>query len=81
MSTDQKPLFEGLWDTLSSMVFNVYDGYGWILPALLLTILLLGVLALVAYAIEDLPIDAEVFDGIGAIFRWTRRWWKANRSA
>ena len=81
MSTDERSLLEGLWDTFSSAVFNLYDSYGWILPALLLTTLLLGVLALVAYAMEDLPIDAEVFDGIGGIFRWTRHWWKGNRSA
>lgn len=79
MSADEKQLFEGLWDTFSSTVSNAYDGYGWILPAVLLTILLLGVLALIAYAIEDLPIDVEIFDGIGGIFRWTRRWWKGNR--
>jgi hypothetical protein len=79
VSADEKQLFEGLWDTFSSAVSNAYDGYGWILPAVLLTILLLGVLALIAYAMEDLLIDVEIFDGIGGIFRWTRRWWKGNR--
>ena len=80
MSADEKSLLEGLWDTFSSAVFNAYEGYGWILPALLLTILLLGVLALIACAMEDLPLDIEIFDGIGGIFKWTRRWWKGNRS-
>ena len=80
MSADGKSLFEGLWDTFSSAVFNAYDAYGWILPALLLTTLLLGVLVLIACAMEDLPIDVEIFDGIGGIFKWTRRWWKGNRS-
>ncbi len=79
MSVDDKSLCEGLWDTFSSAVFNAYDGYGWILPALLLTILLLGVLVLIACAMEDLPFDVEMFDGIEGIFRWTRRWWKGNR--
>lgn len=64
----------------TSAVFNVYASYGWILPALVLTIFLLGVLLLIAYAAEDLPIDGEIFDGIGSIFKWTRRWWKRGRS-
>ena len=80
MSADEKSLLEGLWDTFSSAVFNTYDGDGWILPALLLTILFLGILVLIACAMEDLPIDLEIFDGVGGIFRWTRRWWKGNRS-
>ncbi len=80
MSADEKSLFAGLWDTFSSAAFNAYDGYGWILPALLLTILLLGVLVLVACAIDDLPIDVEIFQGIGCIFKWTRRWWRGDRS-
>jgi hypothetical protein len=54
VSADGKSLFKGLWDTFSSAVFNAYDAYGWILPALLLTILLLGVLVLIACAMEDL---------------------------
>jgi hypothetical protein len=61
-------------------VFIAYDGHGWILPALLLTILLLGILVLIACAMEDLPINVEMFDGVAGIFRWTRRWWKGNRS-
>lgn len=76
----EKSLFEGLWDTISSAMFNVFDSYGWIIPAVLLTMLLLGILVLISYAMEDLPIDAEIFDGVGGIFRCTRRWWKGNRS-
>lgn len=79
LSADEKSLLEGLWDAFTSGVINVYDGYGWIIPALLLTILLLGVLVLIAYAVEDLPIDVEIFDGIGGIFKWTRRRWKGSR--
>ena len=79
MSAGEKSLFEGLWDTCSSAVFNVYDGYGWIFPALLLTALLVGVLILIAYATEELPIDGELFNGIGGIFKWTRARWNGNR--
>ncbi len=79
MSADEKSLFDGVWDTFSSAVFNAWDGYGWILPALLLTLLLLGVLVLIAWAMEDFPIDVDIFDGIGGIFRWTRRRWKGDR--
>jgi hypothetical protein len=79
VSADEKSLFDGVWDTFSSAVFNAWDGYGWILPALLLTLLLLGVLVLIAWAMEDFPIDVDIFDGIGGIFRWTRRRWKGDR--
>jgi hypothetical protein len=64
----------------SSAAFNAYDGYGWILPALVLTILLIGVLVLIASAIEGLAIDVEIFQGIGGIFKWTRRWWSGDGS-
>jgi len=79
VSADEKSLFDGLWDTLSSAVFNAYDAYGWIIPALLLTILLFAIVVLIAYAMEDIPIDVEIFHGVGAIFKWTRRRWRGDR--
>jgi hypothetical protein len=78
VSADEKPLLDGLWDSFSLVVFNSYDSYGWILPALLLTILLLGVLLLFAWATEDLPIDVGIFETVSDIFKWSRRRWKGN---
>jgi len=66
---------------MATAVFNVYDAYGWVILAVLLSVLLLGVLALPAWALEDLPVDAEVFQGFGGIFRWTRKWWREERAS
>jgi hypothetical protein len=59
----------------------VYDAYGWVLPALLLSLLLLGFLALLAWALEDLPVDVEVLQGFDGIFRGTRKWWREGRGS
>ena len=60
--------------TTGQMTYSRVTG----VPALLLTILLLGVLVLIACAMEDLPIDVEIFDGIGGIFKCTHRWWNTS---
>jgi len=80
VSADEKSLFAGLWDALSSAVINAYDAYGWILPALFLTVLLLAILVVIAWAAEDLPFEIEIFDSVGGIFKWARRCWRGNRS-
>jgi len=78
MSADWSSRLEGLWDAMATAVLNVYDAYGWVIPAVLLSLLLLvlliGVLWLVASAVGELSLDADVnvFGGFGGIFRWTR---------
>jgi len=79
VSTDGNSGLEALWDTAASAVLNVYVAYGWVIPALLLSLLLLGVLALLAWALDDLPVDAEALQGFGGIFRWTRKKWQEGR--
>jgi len=81
VSTEGNSFLEGLWDAAASTLFNVYDAYGWVIPALLLSLLLLVVLALLAWALEDLPVDVEVLQGFGGIFRWTRKWWREGRGS
>jgi amino acid transporter len=56
---------------------NLIDGYGWILPALMLSALLLVLIGLFAYWFEDLPLEA--FEGFGGIYRWTRQAWQGQR--
>jgi hypothetical protein len=80
MSTDGNSQLERLWDAAASIIFNAIDAYGWIIPAVLLSILLLGLIALVAWWLEDLPLDPEILQGFGGIFRWTRKWWRDSRS-
>jgi hypothetical protein len=79
VSTGGNSQLEGLWDAAATVVFNVYDAYGWVIPAVLLSLLLLGVLVLLAWALEDLPVDAEILQGFGGIFRWTRKRWRDRR--
>jgi hypothetical protein len=79
VSADGGSQLEGIWDAFASAVFNLIDSYGWILPAVALSILFLGLIVLVAWCLEDLPFEPEIFDGIGGIFRWTRKWWKDSR--
>jgi len=81
VSTEGNSFLEGLWDAAASALFNVYDAHGWVIPAVLLSLLLLGVLALLAWALEDLPVDAEALQGFGGIFRWTRKWWREERAS
>jgi len=81
VSSDGNSQLEGLWDAAASAVLNVYDAYGWVVPALLLSLLLLGVLVLLAWALEDLPVDAEALQGFGGIFRWTRKRWREGRGS
>jgi hypothetical protein len=80
VSADRKSVLEALWETFSSAVSTAYDVYGWIVPALLLAFLFLGVIGLIACAVEDAPFDIEVFQGDGGIFRWTRRWWRVEQA-
>lgn len=78
MSADGGSPLDGLWDSISSAVVSFVDAFGWILPALVLTILFLGLIALVAFWLDDLPFDFEILQGVGGIFRWTRRWWRGE---
>lgn len=59
MSADGGSPLDGLWDSISSAVVSFVDAFGWILPALVLTILFLGLIALVAFWLDDLPFDSR----------------------
>jgi len=91
MSTDWSSQLERLWDAMATAVLNVYDAYGWVIPAVLLSLLLLvllvGVIGLLAWAlaavgVDDLPVDADVFSGLAGmfrgVFRWTRESWQGQ---
>jgi hypothetical protein len=78
VSADGGSQLDGLWDSLSTAVMNAIDAYGWILPAAVLTILFLGFMVLIAWCTEELPFEPEVFNAIGDIPRWTRKWWRGE---
>jgi hypothetical protein len=68
-------------DSLGTWFFNVLDGYGWYVPALLLTFLFFAALALFCYMIEDVPLEPDILCAPKAIFSWTKeRWQRAHKS-
>jgi len=75
VSVDGNSYFESLWDSMACSVGNVIDAYGWIVPALLLTVLLLGVIVLIGSFFEDFPVELPILEGIGGIFKWARERW------
>ena len=76
VAADGNSQLERLWDAAAAGLCNIYDAYGWGVPAVLLSMVFLGLRALLAWALEDLPVDLEVFQGFGGIFRWMRSRWR-----
>lgn len=74
MSADDNSLLENLWNAVSSAILSAVDAYGWIVSALVLSVLFLGLIALSAWLFEDIPF--EMIEGFGHVFRWTRRAWR-----
>ena len=65
-----------LFDSVSTAIFGAYDAYGWVLPALLLTILVFGLIALFALSFDDLPV--EFLEAVPRVFLWTRARWRGE---
>lgn len=74
MPADDGSQLAALWDAAASTIFNVYDAYGWIVPALVLSLLFLALIALFGYLLDDIPV--EFLDGFVGVFRWTRKRWR-----
>jgi hypothetical protein len=72
VSTDGNSYLEGLWNSTACALCNAIDAYGWIIPALLLTALLLGALFLIGLLLEDCPIDPDLPGGICGVFKWAQ---------
>jgi len=51
-------------------VFYVYDAFGWVAATLVISLLFLGLIALVAWVMDDIPF--ELLGCFRGIFRWTR---------
>lgn len=75
MSTDGNSPFEGFWDATTGTVTSAIDAYGWVIPAIALTFLLLAVMIVVGWLIDDIPFGFGILRGIRGIFRWTRARW------
>jgi hypothetical protein len=76
MPTDGNSQLESLWDACAAAVLNTYDAYGWLLPALLLTLLFFLVFAIVCWAMDDIGLDLPILEGPAAIFRCCRKRWE-----
>ena len=67
---------DSLLDSVGVWFFNIYDAYGWYVPALFLTVLFIAALALLSYVLEDIPLEPDIFRAPKAIFAWTRKRWR-----
>ena len=76
VSADGNSQFESLWNTVVAGFYYAFDAYGWVLPAVVLSVMLLCLIALLAWWLEDIPFDMDLFRAIGGIFRWTRERWR-----
>jgi hypothetical protein len=68
----------GFWETITTALGDVILAYGWILPALALTALLIGVYALLCFMVEDV-VEIPIFSMVRRIFHRSRRDWIADR--
>jgi hypothetical protein len=75
---DASSQLDTFWDTCAAAVLNAWDACAWIIPALLLTLLLFGLFALICFALDGLDFDAPLIEGPVAIFRWCRRTFQSD---
>jgi hypothetical protein len=69
-----------MWDAAVAAITNSFDAYGWVVPAILVTLLYLCLIALFCWWLEDLPFELSVFEGVGGIFKWMRISWREQTS-
>ena len=74
MSADGSSQLESFWNTAVAGIFNFYDMYAWLAPALALWLVLLGLVVLFAFTFDDVP--PELVHGFSGTFRWAWRRWK-----
>jgi hypothetical protein len=79
MPADGNSQFESLWDTCAATLINTWDIYGWVVPALLLTILFFAAIAQFCWALEDISSELPVCRGPKWIFHRMRLIWRARR--
>jgi hypothetical protein len=70
---------DGLVDFVTPAIFNAYDAYGWLIPAVLLTVVFFGLFFLACYLFEEIPMDFPIFRGPRFIFSWSREHWGKSR--
>jgi hypothetical protein len=80
MLLDGKYPLEGLDTALGSAISNTVDSFAWVAQAVLLSVLLLGLIALIGSLAGDFPLDFDLPECFCGIFRWTRREWRAQDS-
>jgi hypothetical protein len=79
---DVNSKLDGMSDAVSSAIITAFDSYGWVIPALFLVLLFIGVLLLIAFALGsvDIDLDLPVFESVSGIFKWARETWRGNGS-
>jgi uncharacterized membrane protein len=77
MGEGYSPIGEQL-SNLAPGIYSVYDGLGWIVPALFLTLLLFAFYVLLCWTFEDMIIDFPLIRGPRFIFGWSRKLWRGE---
>ena len=75
MLLDGKYQLEGLDTALGSAINNVFTPLAWIIPAIFLSALLIVFLGFIGSLIGDCPLDIELLDCFGGIFKFARDSW------
>jgi hypothetical protein len=78
MGADGNSQLVAMWDAAASAITSTFDAYGWIVPAILVALLYLCLIALFCWLVEDLPFELPVFEGVGGIFKWMRKSWQGD---
>jgi hypothetical protein len=67
---------EGLDSTLGSAISNAVDSFAWVVPAVFLSVLLLGFIALIGSLVGDFPLEFDLPECFCGIFRYARASWR-----
>jgi hypothetical protein len=80
VSTDGNSQLDRLMDTLASSIWYTYDAYGWIVPAIFLTLLFFAAVVLLCWLADVIPLEGEILTAPHSIFNCMRKRWqtKAN---
>jgi hypothetical protein len=71
MLLDGNYQLDGLDGALGSAISNAVDSFACVVPAILLSVLLLGFLVLIGSLTDDFPLF-EFPEWLGGIFKWAR---------
>lgn len=79
MANDGNSQIESLWSACAGTIAQQWDAYGWVVPALLLTLVFFAAIGWLCWALEDLPVDVPLVKVPKWIFRRMRLIWRVRR--